>query len=148
MKLSHFAGALALAGYAVALAGCSSDPTTGDPTLLGVKFSFGTKANAQLVSLGAKLDAGAAIALTDAQGVCQIAAKLQPAVNAAVSLIPSADLPQAQTIVAKANAAVASPTCTDTSGDTLAELTDLVQTIVAIKAATGGAVTATAAASQ
>lgn len=146
MKRMLIAGALVLAAFS--LAACSSDPATGDPTLLGVKFSFGASANASLVSLGAKLDAGGAIALTDAQGICQIAAKLQPAVNAALPLIPSANQSKAQTIVAKANAAVASPTCTDTSGDSLQELADLVQTIVAIKGATAGAVTATTVASQ
>lgn len=143
MKYFALLGAMALA---LALPACASDPSTGDPTLLGVKFSFGAKANAQLVSLGAKLDAGGSIVMTDVQGLCQIGAKIAPAVTASAALIPASAQPQTQTALAAINATVGSPTCTDQSGDSLQEVVDLAKTIVAIKAATGGVVTATKAA--
>jgi hypothetical protein len=141
MKLASHAGALALA-LAVPLAACGAN-SAGDPTLLGVPFTFGAKANVKLVSLGQRLDAGGAIVLTDVQGLCQLGAKVQPAVAAAAALIPSSAQAKTQIVVAGVNAAIASPTCTDSTNDTLQEVVDLANTIIAIKAATGGVVTAT-----
>ena len=140
MKLAY-AGALALV-LAAPLSACGAN-SAGDPTLLGVPFTFGAKANAQLVSLGQKLDAGGAIVLTDVQGLCQLGAKVQPAVAAAAALIPSSAQAKTQTVVAGVNAAIVSLTCTDPTNDSLQEVADLANTIVAIKAATGGLVTAT-----
>ena len=140
MKLAY-ASALALV-LAAPLSACGAN-SAGDPTLLGVPFTFGAKANAQLVSLGQKLDAGGAIVLTDVQGLCQLGAKVQPAVAAAAALIPSSAQAKTQTVVAGVNAAIASPTCTDPTDDSPQEVADLANTIVAIKAATGGVVTAT-----
>jgi hypothetical protein len=141
MKHSPHATALALA-LAAPLSACGAN-SAGEPTLLGVPFTLGAKANAKLVSLSQKLDAGGAIVLTDVQGLCQLGAKVQPAVTASASLIPSSAQAKTQTVVAGVNAAIASPTCRDPTNDSLQEIVDLANTIVAIKAATGGVVTAT-----
>jgi hypothetical protein len=141
MRNSLHAGALALA-LAAPLSACGAN-SAGDPTLLGVAFIFGAKVNAKLVSLGQRLDAGGAIVLADVQGLCQLGAKAQPAVAAASALIPSSAKAKTQSVVAGVNAAIASPTCADWTNDSLQEVVDLANTIAAIRAASGGVVTAT-----
>jgi hypothetical protein len=145
MKLAILAGAAALA---LSLGACASDPSNGNPTFLGVDFNFGAKANAQLVAVANKIDAGLPIVLQDAAALCKVGAKIAPAANAVIGTLPTSAQQKTAGVVAAVNAAIASPTCTDTSGDVLQEVVDLANTIAQIKAATQGKVTATSAASN
>lgn len=113
-KSLAFAGALLAS--ALCLSACGSDPTTGNPTILGVSFTTGSATlNAKMVSLGQKIDAGIltaqTIEQTDLPGLCALGAKVQPLATSSAALASPAQQSKIAPVLAALNAALASPSC-------------------------------------
>ena len=142
LKLA-LSGATALA-IVIALSGCATAPD-GNPTIGGVEINFGNATlNADLANIAAKLDAGAAIVVSDIPALCQLAASSGQIAAAAATVASSADAANINKAANVAITAAGSALCTQGLTGTLADASTLASTVASVKTALGTTATAIA----